>query len=622
MLGLSLVEVTDFRSFAGTHTWVLGEGPGLFFLTGENHDNERLSSNGCGKSSLLDAICWCLYGRTTRLLRGNDVINYDATSCRVRVELRLRDSIDNVIATQNPNSVTLNGITVDRKDLVKHLGLNFESFLYAIVIPQYGESFLDKTPGEKLTLFSEIMELDYWLEKSKQASTAADAIKKKIDLNKGELLRLEGQEISIGNTITDLTHKSKAWQSEQDAKRADFLSEIRKDDDTIQFLMSDMEELVKFIKDLDLEVEGIVKLIDKKQNVRDNLKKDQENINSELAVLSHEINRQKSQTKIQSDVRGRCPTCNQKVDKDHFERGIQRIKEEIKSLNKTIAEVTGLRTNIDTKLSKLNQELYELASKGNELKNEKSQVQRELDSSDIEIKFLKNKIQKAKRLIDNIKNEKNEFEAVIKSRTSDLAKVVTSTRALNTSIEKLNEEYAATYYWVAGFKQIRLNIIEETLTSLEIEVNNNLTSMGMSDWRLEFDIERETKSGGISKGFSVLIHDNKGRTVKYEALSGGEGQRVRLAGCFGLANLIMERAGLESKIEFYDELSQHLSTEGIEDMLITLHERAVTYNRQIIIVDHHSMSYADFSGTWKVIKDKNGSRIEQVHEYVFRFPTS
>jgi len=72
----------------------------------------------------------------------------------------------------------------------------------------------------------------------------------------------------------------------------------------------------------------------------------------------------------------------------------------------------------------------------------------------------------------------------------------------------------------------------------------------------------------------------------------------------------MERAGLESKIEFYDELSQHLSTEGIEDMLITLHERAVTYNRQIWVVDHHSMSYADFSGTTVVVKDKNGSHIE------------
>src|SRR5262249_43794151 len=121
--------------------------------------------------------------------------------------------------------------------------------------------------------------------------------------------------------------------------------------------------------------------------------------------------------------------------------------------------------------------------------------------------------------------------------------------------------------------------------------------------------ERENKAGGITKGFCILIHDPTGRTVKYEALSGGEGQRVRLAGCFGLANLIMERAGLICKTEFYDEISQHLSSEGIYDMLVTLYERAKTYNRQIVVVDHHSMNYSDFSGTWLVTKSAEGSAL-------------
>ncbi len=153
-----------------------------------------------------------------------------------------------------------------------------------------------------------------------------------------------------------------------------------------------------------------------------------------------------------------------------------------------------------------------------------------------------------------------------------------------------------------------MHIIEETLRTLEVEVNNNLASLGLGDWKIEFDIERENKSGSITRGFSTFIHGSNNEMIKYESLSGGEGQRARLAGCFGLSNLIMERAGLSNKIEFYDEISQHMSGEGIEDMLNTLRDRAENSDRQIWIVDHHALDYGDFKGSVEIIKDENGSR--------------
>jgi len=177
------------------------------------------------------------------------------------------------------------------------------------------------------------------------------------------------------------------------------------------------------------------------------------------------------------------------------------------------------------------------------------------------------------------------------------------------NIAQLNEYYAATHFWVGGFKRLRLHIIEETLRTLEVEVNNNLASLGLGDWKIEFDIERENKSGGVTKGFTTLITDPKDYTTKYETLSFGETQRVKLAGCFGLANLIMERAGLVSKVEMYDEPSEHMTEEGITDTLNTLRDRAMNNARVVIVVDHHAISYGDFAGTTMVEKDENGSRI-------------
>ena len=76
------------------------------------------------------------------------------------------------------------------------------------------------------------------------------------------------------------------------------------------------------------------------------------------------------------------------------------------------------------------------------------------------------------------------------------------------------------------------------------------------DWRIEFDVERETKAGGISKGFVVFVHpSDKADPVRFEAYSGGETQRLRMAGDLGLANLIMERAGLTNTLECMTNLA-------------------------------------------------------------------
>ncbi|MEZ6841391.1 AAA family ATPase [Acinetobacter baumannii] len=51
---------------------------GLLLVQGENKDNSSADSNGSGKSSIVDALCWCLYGTTARDVTGDLVINKTA----------------------------------------------------------------------------------------------------------------------------------------------------------------------------------------------------------------------------------------------------------------------------------------------------------------------------------------------------------------------------------------------------------------------------------------------------------------------------------------------------------------------------------------------------------------
>ena len=146
MFDIESVELENFRSFHGKHTFTLPTDPGLYLITGKNEIEPRLGANGIGKSTLLDAIYWCLYGRTTRGLKAGDVVSWDEKSCRVSVLL----GTTLITRTQNPNSLIVKGIPISQEALQALLRLGPEAFTYAIMLPQFGDSFFDLPPAAKL----------------------------------------------------------------------------------------------------------------------------------------------------------------------------------------------------------------------------------------------------------------------------------------------------------------------------------------------------------------------------------------------------------------------------------------------------------------------------------------
>jgi energy-coupling factor transporter ATP-binding protein EcfA2 len=101
------------------------------------------------------------------------------------------------------------------------------------------------------------------------------------------------------------------------------------------------------------------------------------------------------------------------------------------------------------------------------------------------------------------------------------------------------------------------------------------------------------------------------RTVPFDVWSGGEGQRLRLAGTLGLIDFIENYNNVAFDIEVYDEPTTWLSNVGISNLLEALAERAEVLNRRILVVDHRDLaSMGEFTNTVNVIKDDNGTHIE------------
>jgi DNA repair exonuclease SbcCD ATPase subunit len=208
---------------------------------------------------------------------------------------------------------------------------------------------------------------------------------------------------------------------------------------------------------------------------------------------------------------------------------------------------------------------------------------------------------------------KNNFDDMLEAASQRLDVSIKEQEEHKRVIGELQKRLGALEYWAKGFKQVKLWLVEQALTELEIEVNSSLVLLGLQDWRIRFDVERETTSGTTSKGFTIFIESplSGEQSVPWEAWSGGETQRLRIAGAIGLASLIRSRQGCECNLEIWDEPTAHLSEEGITDLLTFFETRARSLQRQIWLVDHRSLNAGNFDHEVTVVKTVQGSQIKQ-----------
>lgn len=530
MFDIESVELLNFKTYRGHHSINFPQRPGLYLLTGRNEVEPALGTNAAGKSTLLDAIYWCLYGRTTRGLRAGDVVSWGETSCSVEMVMWLNDVPLKVKRSQSPNNLqTTNGIVpyhpVSQEDLTKRLGIGSEAFLHSVMLPQFGDSFLDLQPAAKLTLFSQVMELDYWLEKSKEAEKLATEISTDVQEQTNQVSRCQGQLETLKDDLQELAIKQRDYLATQ--RR--IVAELKVDSESVRVDLQKTTEGLKFAE-------------------------------SALANITKKLAKIEKGTQV-------CPTCQQTIPDQ------QAVKDK-----------EGLLRN----------------------QADWERKQRDLQNKELRAKS------KLEYLEKQIANESVPVSHVYANEIAEKkAKIVAITKrqaALTKGVAALEQDHAAVSYWVGGFKRVRLFLVEETLRQLEVEVNNNMSSLGLTDWRIEFDVERENKSGGVTKGFTVMVYaPGHKEPVRFEAWSGGETQRLRLAGNLGLANLIMTRAGLRNSVEFYDEPSAHLSEEGVNDLLETLRQRAMDTGRKIWVVEHHSLDYGEFAAVLTAVKSGEGT---------------
>ena len=642
------LEIRNFKSFAGVHTFDFTQfGPGLYFLTGKNLAEPELGANGVGKSTLWDALYWVIYGRTLRGLRAGECLTWlkppkqplkgrqqapaDAPtggispkrgdtnpplrkkSCYGSLVMALDHRKVLIQRSWNPNSLWVyidgeNKITT-QEDLESLLGLDGESFQQSVIIGQFSRMFFDLRPAEKLTLFSELMDLEFWQERSKAAAAELEGIQSEYEEVERQIISLRATRAEVRRALDN----EREFQTNYVQTKADRRKKL---EEQIEEKVQIVERLNQKLIDCREACEKLARKVEASRRVvsTDIVEAEEvvgHRIQSQLVVSENNSQNVKKQLLRLERVRGQCPVCGQKVNEIHIKSERNRLSGQLISYQREKLVLENEMKQFQKKIGALRKEATLIRTKNQVVIDQYNLALREVQAVELDVVKHTERMKGLLSDLSEIKGERSPHKTQIvecKQRSESLrTKIIKFKDTMN----KLEGTLQAVSFWVKGFKDIRLSIIETTLDALTVEVNNYLGALGMENWAVKFDVERETKGGSVSRGFQVFVqspNSPSGDLVPLEAWSGGEGQRLRLAGTLGLANLILDQRGITTNLQVWDEPLYGLSGTGRDDALELFREQAHTTGKQIWLVDHRALEFG-FDRVVCINKDKAGSHI-------------
>ncbi len=196
-------------------------------------------ANGAGKSSLLEAITWVIWGKS-RTATEDDVIYAGANNVRVDFEficnnqtyriIRSRprgrsSSLELQVATESGRfrSLTAKGLKATQEQIVDYLKLDYETFINSAYLRQgRADEFMLRRPSERKQILADLLKLDRYEQLATKAKDLAREYKGQAEQLERSLEPLEeqlGQKKQIAAEIASLSVEITQLQQRQESDR-------------------------------------------------------------------------------------------------------------------------------------------------------------------------------------------------------------------------------------------------------------------------------------------------------------------------------------------------------------------------------------------------------------------
>lgn len=526
--------------------------------------------NGAGKSSLLDALTWCVWGTSRAGDSSDALIHSGADNMQVEFSFELDDHNFTVKRKRskkgggstslefwsNTHNLTEGTIKTTQEKIIQTLHLTFETFTNSSYIRQgHADEFTTKGPTDRKRILTEILGLDHYdkleekaKEKTKDAHTKLQLLEyqlleieaelsqkdqskeKKITAEK-KINELDLQIISLEKELKNLHQQQatlKATSEQQERLRQTFnslqdeLSNIlvqgKNRAEKIKILETELRDLpsldekLKELKSLEKEKEEYTIIFQKKLELENQLTSVKSSLalkNQQMVTFEKNLSEIKSHLLRIEDDTAKCPTCGQIINKDQKQKVKKEYLDKEKDLNLKISDI---KTSVE--------------------EDQISILQKNIKDISLDDAKLQESIKKINEL--SLLQEKREKLIAAKATLESEKKVVQELRQLfvnkKSQIERLGDELK------------KLPSLEKNLTTLENQISQK--ELQLSNLRLE-----EKDARNLLGQATELIS----RVAQMEKLAN---QKIK------------EKSSLQNEVEIYEELGLAFGKKGIQAMII------------------------------------------------------
>ena len=205
-------------------------------------------ANGAGKSSLLEAITWVVWGKS-RVATEDDIINGGAKSVRVDFDFSCSGQTYRVIRSRtrgrssslefqvetkagNFRSITAKGLRATQEEVISCLKLDYDTFTNSAYLRQgRADEFMLRRPSDRKQILADLLKLDQYEKLSGKAKDTAKEYKGKIEQLEQSIEPIKAELATRTEIATELTQVKQELASlqniqEQNRKKSEQLRAI------------------------------------------------------------------------------------------------------------------------------------------------------------------------------------------------------------------------------------------------------------------------------------------------------------------------------------------------------------------------------------------------------------
>jgi DNA repair exonuclease SbcCD ATPase subunit len=636
------LDAYNFGTFRKLENFALS-GRGLVLILGDNQDTPRADSNGAGKSLLLDAFCWAIWGKTIRDMSHDEVINEKAgKNCKVVVRFkkgdveytvkryRGHDLGDDDTENAKPNdlvlladgaAVTGGKMTDTQKDIDALLGLNFDVF--QAMMPGTGLKAAKLGDAGIKELLEAILQTSVLSEAGKIGKRRLEAAEREL-----ELLSVEVEDtLAHSDFVMEQAKKVRSLHASYAVDKANKIAELDKSsnlkfaeyeraqkewaalDSKLGPLRLEVAQLPQAVEDMDAAKNKALELKQEHYEASSTYKRQLSNMRNSKAKIEESIER--------IDALGaQCDECFQVVDEDKKKHTRGTLVEaaaiarrDIVAFGEEMTAAATLFSQTERETDDKAQQLADLVRSLRDKEREAMTVSASMIPVDARMRALIQEVDDLHLEADRLEHEESPYQELVDNNQKELEKAEANLVGLRERTGQLEQLIQDLSFWKHAFSSqgIRSYMLKNVTPVINEITRKNCDLLTEGEMGIIFNTQSTLSSGETREKFNIQVSQKHGGST-YSRNSEGERQRADIVVAFSLADLAAMRSAFPFR--FLDEPFVKMDESGTDAVIPLLRKYESEYDT-IFVVTHRDHVKSMFQNTITVVKKDGVSTIEE-----------